>query len=195
MGLAAYARRVAEPLRRLRLDELTPELQALLGARVERLGYLGEFFAIAGQQPDALACFYRFTETVKDALPWRLTEVVALTVAALTGNAYERVQHERLALSLGMDHATVAALAHCTPGFAELSEAERAAALLAREMVRRLGHGAGDALAELSERTSEPVAVACALLIGRYLAHAAISNAFGLQPPVQSPLTLEVAGA
>jgi alkylhydroperoxidase family enzyme len=185
-------------LTRLAFEQLPPGLQELLAPRVQRLGYLGEFYAVAGQQPEVLAHFYRFTESLKDALPWRLTEVVALTVAALTGNAYERVQHERLALKLGMDADIVAALARAETDAegetAQLNDAERAAARLAREMVSSLGHSAPDALSKLTDRTDERVAVACALLVGRYLAHAAISNAFGLQPPISSPFADRAAG-
>jgi len=182
-------------LTRLSFDQLTPDLRALLAPRVERLGYLGEFYSVADHQPEVLAHFYRFTEALKDALPWRLTEVVALTVAARAGNAYERVQHERLALKLGMDAVTARAL---TRGEAEaaagLDSAEKAAARLAREMVDSLGQTAADALSELAESTDEEIAVGCALLAGRYLAHAAISNAFGLLPPVDSPFA-QPAGA
>jgi alkylhydroperoxidase family enzyme len=182
-------------LTRLRYEELEPELRALLAPRVERLGYLGEFFAVAGQQPEALADFHRFTESLKAALPWRLTEVIALTVAALTDNAYERVQHERLALNLGMDRATVAALARGEADHADLDDAERAAAKLARAMVESVGRDAGAALDDLARHTSEAQAIACALMAGRYLAHAAISNAFRLHPPVASPLAEVAANA
>ncbi len=175
-------------LTRLPFEQLTPELRELLAPRVARLGYLGEFYSVAGHQPEVLAHFYRFTESLKAALPWQLTEVVALTVAALTGNAYERVQHERLALILGMDGDVVRGLAR---GQAEtvdgLDSAERAAAHLARDMTENLGHTASDALSNLAESTNESVAVGCALLAGRYLAHAAISSAFSLRPPVDSP--------
>jgi alkylhydroperoxidase family enzyme len=175
-------------LTRLRYEELEPELRALLAPRVERLGYLGEFFAVAGQQPDALAHFHRFTDSLKAALPWRLTEVIALTVAALADNAYERVQHERLALTLGMDRASVAALARGDADDADLDDAERAAARVARAMAESVGRDADSALDALALHTDEPTAIACALMAGRYLAHAAISNAFGLRPPVASPL-------
>ena len=63
--------------------------------RVERLGYLGEFFQCAANVPDALLAFDVFTAALKRALPDRVTEVVALTVATRLGNAYERHQHER----------------------------------------------------------------------------------------------------
>ena len=68
---------------------------------MRRLGYLGEFFQCAANQPDALVCFQDFTEALKQALPDPITEVVALTAAQLMDNAYERVQHERLSLKLG----------------------------------------------------------------------------------------------
>ena len=86
---------------RLSLKEMTPALQESLRPRVERLGYLGEFFQCAAHQPQALMSFMSFTEDLKQALPDNLTEVVALSVATLMGNAYERVQHERLSLKLG----------------------------------------------------------------------------------------------
>src|SRR5205823_5487838 len=68
---------------------------------VERLNYLGEFFQCTGHQPRALMSFYMLTEDLKETLPDSLTELVALTIAAKMRNAYERVQHERLALKLG----------------------------------------------------------------------------------------------
>ena len=84
---------------RLALDELEPALADKLRARVARLGYLGEFFSCAGHQPAALAGFVDFTEALKDALPERLTQLCALSVAGELGNDYERNQHERLALA------------------------------------------------------------------------------------------------
>lgn len=186
-------------LERIRLEELTPELKGLLEPRVARLGYLGEFFAIAAQQPDALAHFHRFTESLKAVLPWRVTEVIALTVAALTGNGYERVQHERLALTLEMDRETVAALAAGKPEDARLDDVELTVAALAKAMVDGSSGEAQDALARLTELTGGPFAVGCTLLVGRYLAHAAIGSAFGVRPPVLSPFandaTTGLAGA
>ena len=85
-------------------------LRSRLKARVDRLGYLGEFFQVAAHQPEALAGFIAFTEALKEHLDWRLAEVIALTVATETGNAYERVQHERLALTLGMTESEVRGL-------------------------------------------------------------------------------------
>src|SRR5258708_29808144 len=92
---------------RLSMAELDPDLAELLRPKVERLNYLGEFFQFTGHQPRALISFYTLTEDLKKALPDNLTELVALTVATLMDNAYERVQHERLALKLGLSGAWI----------------------------------------------------------------------------------------
>jgi hypothetical protein len=73
----------------LRLGDMPPELQDPLRPRVERLGYLGELFERAAHQPEALAAFYRWTESLKTALPFRIVEAFgmdqrqALAVAAV----------------------------------------------------------------------------------------------------------------
>ena len=103
----------------LDLADLPDDLRRQLAPRVQRLGYLGDFFRYCGHQPDALLHFYLFTEALKDALPPDLTEAVALTVAAASGNDYERAQHERLARRLGFSDPWIAALAgsgHSPPG-------------------------------------------------------------------------------
>src|SRR6201987_4196063 len=92
---------------RLRREKLHPDLQSYLRPRIERLGYLGEFFQCAAHQPEALLSFLEFTDHLKHALPENLTEVVSLSVAQLMNNGYERVQHERLSLKLGFSEAWV----------------------------------------------------------------------------------------
>src|SRR5918912_3462672 len=120
---------------RLSYEQLDPELAELLRPKVERLKYLGEFFQCTGHQPRALASFHRLTEDLKEALPDNLTELVALTVAAALGNAYERVQHERLALKLGFTEAWVREVVSLgARGGGELSEAERLTQRLALDV-------------------------------------------------------------
>jgi hypothetical protein len=75
---------------RLQLADLSIELQQLLRRRVDRLGYLGEFFQAMGHQPEALAHFVGWTESLKRALPKNLTELIALTVSTRAENDYER---------------------------------------------------------------------------------------------------------
>jgi alkylhydroperoxidase family enzyme len=87
---------------RISHEELPEELVSFLKPRVERLGYLGEFYRCMAHQPEALLSFLEHTEYLKHALPGNLTEVVSLTTARLMDNAYERVQHERLSVKLGL---------------------------------------------------------------------------------------------
>jgi alkylhydroperoxidase family enzyme len=170
------------------LQDFPTALRERLAPRVERLGYLGDFFTHAAHQPDALLHFYDFTESLKAVIPERIVEIIALTVAADTDAEYERVQHERLALMIGMDAIEVQALAagalHRFPSF---SPAERAAHVLATCVTKRWGHGCGPAFLRLKRLIGEPVAVACLLLAGRYVAHATVANVWGLLAPVPSP--------
>src|SRR5258708_39733101 len=100
---------------RLSREKLHPELEAFLQPRIERLGYLGEFFQCTAHQPEALLSFLEFTDHLKHALPNNLTEVVSLTVAQLMNNRYERVQHERLPANPGPSEASArGALRICT---------------------------------------------------------------------------------
>ena len=100
---------------RISHEELPNELASFLKPRVERLGYLGEFFQCTAHQPEALLSFLELTEHLKYALPGNLTEVVSLTIARLMDNAYERVQHERLSLKLGLSTEWVLGILQVTP--------------------------------------------------------------------------------
>ncbi|MEZ5075923.1 MAG: carboxymuconolactone decarboxylase family protein [Solirubrobacterales bacterium] len=171
---------------RIPFDQLPDGLREQLRPRVERLGYLGEFFQVAAHQPDALTHFAAFTESLKEALPDRLVEAVALTVASRTGNDYERVQHERLALALGVDRDEVSALV--SGELDGLDAATRAAAELAGEVCAARGGSCAAGYERLERRVGPEVAVGCLMLAGRYLAHATMANTWGLEPPVESPL-------
>lgn len=171
---------------RIPFEQLPEDLREQLRPRVERLGYLGEFFQVAAHQPGALSHFAAFTEALKAALPAPLTEAIALTVATATGNDYERVQHERLALSLGIEEATVRALV--AGELDRLDPEPRAAAELAAEVVAARGGSCAASYRRLEDLVGAEVAVGCLMVAGRYLAHATMSNTWGLTPPVASPL-------
>ena len=166
--------------------EMAPELAAMLRPRVERLGYLGEFFRYTAHQPRALLSFLGFTEDLKRALPDKLTEVVALTVASLMGNAYERVQHERLSLKLGFGESWVRDVLAGQGG--GLSEQEKSVQRLALAVVHRRGHDTGPELEAVVKSIGPEKAIAVLMLIGRYVTHALIVNSLDLAPPVPSPL-------
>jgi alkylhydroperoxidase family enzyme len=175
---------------RLEFEEMKPGLAEMLRPRVERLGYLGEFFKCAGHQPQALMSFMQFTEDLKHALPDRLTEVVALTVATVYENAYERIQHERLSLKLGFGESWVrGVIALKADGSGGMSEAEILAQKLTMAVIERRGHNTNVDLDAVIKAIGHEQAVAVLMLIGRYITHALIVNSMNLAPPVPSPLT------
>lgn len=169
--------------------ELPADLAAALRPRVERLGYLGEFFRYAAHQPQALMSFMQFTEDLKRALPDNLTEVVALSVAVLLDNAYERVQHERLSLQRGLGEnwvREVLSLRSATDGI--LSEAETSLQKLVIAVVTRKGKNAAAELDQVVRAIGPAMTMAVLMLIGRYVTHALIVNTLNLAAPVSSPL-------
>ncbi len=174
---------------RLGLDQMDAELAEMLRPRVQRLGYLGEFFQCAANSPEPLKHFYRLTESLKKALPDRITEVVALTVAAQAQNNYERVQHERLSLKLGFGEPWIRAVLRRDPrAETSLSAGERAVQLLTLAALEDYGHGVRAELEAVVSTIGPEQAIAVLILIGRYVTHAQIVNALDLEPPVASPL-------
>jgi len=174
---------------RLSPEQLPAEVAELLRPRVERLGYLGEFFRCAAHQPAALVSFMTFTEDLKKALPDRLTEIVALTVATELDNDYERHQHERLCLKLGYDEQWIRDIERREPaGARSLTPAERAVQALTVAVLRRHGKGTTGELETVVTHTCAAQAMAVLMLIGRYVTHALIVNALNLAAPVPSPL-------
>jgi alkylhydroperoxidase family enzyme len=164
-------------------EAMPPHLQERIGAQVARLGYVGGFFGLAAHQPAALHAFVDFTEALKGALPFRLSEVVALTVAGTLGNDYEFDQHLRLCRARGLEEAWIAAvLADGAPDTGVLTTTEVAVGGLARACA----HGTDGAreLAVLVADQGQATAVAVLLLVGRYVAHATVSRAFGLRSPI-----------
>src|SRR5215813_617219 len=174
---------------RLSMSDLDPELATVLRPRVERLNYLGEFFQCTGHQPQALISFYNLTENLKEALPDNLTELVALTVAAKLDNAYERVQHESLALKLGFNETWIRQVLSLEPQLQpDLSGQEIRVQQLAIAMVERHGKKTTAELREVVDAIGHAQTVAVLMLIGRYVMHSLIANSLELEPPVSSPL-------
>jgi alkylhydroperoxidase family enzyme len=172
---------------RLTFDELAPPLAVVLQARVKRLGYLGEFFRVAGHQPAALQGFVEFTEAAKAALEKRHVEVLALTVASHFGNRYELNQHERLAVRLGFGRDWVAAIEQLAPDTAPLlSDTERLLQRFALLSVRSHGMEGQDHFDQLLDVIGKDAAVAALLVVSRYVAHAYMINVLQIEPPVPS---------
>ena len=174
------------PIPRLEMEQLEPRLRQALVGRVARLGYLGEFFKCAALQPDSLLAFMQLTDALKNALPDRLTELVALTVTTATGNEYERNQHERLCERLGYDWSWTAAVTGRGSGPSPLSPDEQAVRRLTLSALGTNGRGLSRELAEVVQAIGPAQAMAILMLVGRHWMHALIVNALGLNPPVPS---------
>jgi alkylhydroperoxidase family enzyme len=168
------------------MDELRPDLRAALEPRVQRLGYLGEFFKCTGHQPDALRSFMALTDDLKRALPDDLTELVALTVATAMANDYERNQHERLAEKLGRGREWIAAVEALDADSPLLSEQQRVLQRLAVRLISQRGQQTGPDLDAVVAAIGPEQAVAVLMLVGRYVAHALVVNSLELAPPVSS---------
>jgi alkylhydroperoxidase family enzyme len=174
---------------RLSQDKLHPDLEAFLRPRIERLGYLGEFFQCTAHQPEALLSFLEFTNHLKHALPNNLTEVVSLSVAQLMDNRYERVQHERLSLKLGLGEDWLReVLSLSADGQGALSEQEVLVQRLVVAVVNRNGHDTTRELEAVIQSIGPAMTIAVLMLIGRYMSHAMIVNSLNLDAPVPSPL-------
>lgn len=172
---------------RLSFEELTPDVQDVLREKYERLGYLGEFFSCTAHQPEILASFMEMTENLKKALPDRLTEAGALTMAVLMDNSYERHQHERLSKKLGFGDPWIAAIEQVSPDTAPLlSEEERALQRLAIALIQRRGKQTAAELDSVIDLIGKERAIAVLFLVGRYMTHALIVNCLALAPPVPS---------
>ena len=174
---------------RIAMEAMPPALSAMLRPKVERLGYLGEFFQCTANQPEALRSFMQFTDDLKAALPDNLTEIVALTVSAYMSNSYERHQHERFCLKSGFTNDWIhQVLALSVDSASALKPEERAVQQLALAVLETNGQGARRELEGVIEAIGARHAIAVLLLIGRYMTHAVLVNTLGLAPPVSSPL-------
>ncbi|MFM0004359.1 MULTISPECIES: hypothetical protein [Paraburkholderia] len=178
---------MSDRIPRLEMAEMRPDLAAYLTPRVERLRYLGELFKCVGHAPDVTLQFMHFTDALKHALPDRLTELGALTVASYMENRYERHQHERLSEKLGFPRTWIAQVNRLDPAAAtELSDVEKVAQTYALKALRTRGLEAQAEFDTLARLLSPAEAMAFVMLIGRYVTHALAVNTLGLKPPVPS---------
>lgn len=180
-------KRTEKSLTAIDYDALPQGLSDLLRPKVERLGYLGDFFRHMAHAPAPLEAFIRFTETTLAQVPKSLAEVIALSIATETENAYERTQHERLSIALGFSAEWVGAVCLLSPDDAPgLTSEERLVQKLALDAVRTHGRTAQAHVAAANQIFDPEILASLLFLIGRYTAHAAISNLLGLKAPVAS---------
>ncbi len=172
---------------RLRFDELRDDIAAALETKFRRLGYLGEFFAATAHQPDALMAFIEFTDCAKGELDSRFVEVIALTVATMKLVAYEKNQHERLAVKLGYGRDWVAAVEALAPEqTSALTDDERTVQRFVIAAVERDGHDTSALLDAVVAVLGHAGAIAVLMVMGRYTTHAIMVNSLGIAAPVPS---------
>jgi alkylhydroperoxidase family enzyme len=175
---------MSDKIPRLSTEEMPPALASFLSPRVKRLGYLGEFFQCTAHQPEALLSFLEFTEHLKHALPNSLAEVIALSVAVLMDNDYERVQHERLSIKLGFSEGWLReVLSLVDDGPRILTHQEWAVQRLVIAVTKRGGRKTTPEFEAVTRAIGPSHAMAVLMLTGRYVAHALIVNTLNLAPP------------
>lgn len=165
-------------------DDLPSDLKEQLRTRVDRLGYLGDWFRCTAHQPTALSYFVSFTETLKEALDPDVVETIALTAASKLGNSYEQNQHEQLARKSGRTDAWIRALVEDTNVERELTPLQYRIYQLTVATIDRTDPG-GE-MQSVVNAIGEVPAVAVLLLIARFVAHSVVASALQLEPPVPS---------
>ncbi len=172
---------------RIEFEDLEPTLKEVFRPRVERLGYLGEFFKVMSHAPDTMGGFYTITESLKKQLPDNFTEIVSLALSSRLGNLYEQYQNERLSLKLGLTKEWVAeALTPKTGKDSIFTPEEKAVQTFAIAVMANKGQGVDAELDAVITAIGPERTVAVMWLIGRTVTHALISNTLRLDPPVGS---------
>lgn len=172
---------------RLGSDALDPSLREFLKPTVDRLGYLGEFFQVAGHVPGAIPAFMQYTGAVKAPLADAQNEVLALTVCAALEADYELIQHERLSKRLGFPLEWIAAAEGRLGSHpSALKDDERALQALALAMVTSHGLRCEAELRGVVQAIGQQKAVAALLQVSRFVHIALLCNALKLTLPVPS---------
>jgi hypothetical protein len=179
---------------RIPYEEFDAGLKEALRPKVERLGYCGEIWQIGANVPKSMLSFCNLTEDLKDEMPMKVVELVALTVAGVMGNVYERNQHERLADKLGYGRDWIAAVNKLEGDAATgLSEEEREIQKFAIAAVYRRGMDCEKLFADVVKAVGPKTATGVLLSVGRCMMHAIFRNVLDLEPPVTSLFAKEKA--
>lgn len=189
---------MSDRIPRIDYEDLEPNLKEVFRPRVERLGYLGEFFKVMSHAPETMGGFYTITESLKKELPDNYTEIVSLSLSSRLGNLYEQYQNERLSRKLGFSDAWIAeAITPKKDADSTFSAEEKAVQRFAIAVMEHKGQGVDRELDDIITAIGPEKTVAVMWLIGRTVTHALISNTLRLDPPVGSIFdeTAEKAGS
>lgn len=178
---------MSDRIPRIEYEDLEPNLKEVFRPRVERLGYLGEFFKVMSHAPDTMGGFYTITESLKKALPDNFTEIVSLSLSSRLGNLYEQYQNERLSRKLGFSDDWIAEAITPRDGKdSTFTPEEKAVQRFAIAVMENKGQGVDAELENVISAIGPEQTVAVMWLIGRTVTHALISNTLRLDPPVGS---------
>lgn len=178
---------MSDKLPRIAFEDIEPALKELFRPRVERLGYLGEFFRVMSAAPETMTGFFTITESLKKVLPDNLTEIVSLALSSRLGNLYEQYQNERLSLKMGLTKDWVAEAITPRSGKDSIfTPEEKAVQAFAIAVMENRGQGVDGELDAVIAAIGPEKTVGVMWLIGRTVTHALISNTLKLAPPVTS---------
>jgi len=184
---ANQAKKGGAKIPRIPFEDFEPGLKESLRPKVERLGYCGEIWQIGANVPKSMLSFCNITEDLKDEIPMKIVELVALTVAGVMDNTYERNQHENLADKLGYGRDWIAAVNGLKADEAEaLSPDERKIQKFVIAAIYRRGQDCGKLFDDVVEAVGPKSATGILLSIGRCVQHAIFRNVLELEPPVKS---------
>ncbi len=177
----------ADGIPRIPFESFGEELRESLRPKVERLGYCGEIWQVGANMPRSMYFFCELTEALKEEMDSKTVELVALTVAGVMGNSYERNQHEALSEKLGYGREWIAAVnqLQAEPG-GVLSDGECAIQKYVMAAIYRRGHDCQDLFKAVVEAVGPGQATGIALSVGRCMMHAILRNTLALEPPVPS---------
>ncbi len=172
---------------RIPYEDFEPGLKESLRPKVERLGYCGEIWQIGANVPKSMLSFANLTEDLKVEMPAKIVELVALTVAGVMGNVYERNQHEHLADKLGYGRDWIAAVNKLEGDAATvLSEEERKIQKFVIAAIYRRGMDCKALFEDMARLVGPKTATGILISVGRCITHAIFVNTLELEPPVTS---------
>jgi hypothetical protein len=178
---------VSDIVPRIEFEDIEPGLKELFRPRVERLGYLGEFFRVMSACPETMKGFFTITESLKKELPDNLSQLISVALSSRLGNTYEQYQNERLSLKLGLSQEWVrSALGSVDDPASVLTPEEKAVQRYAIAAGQGIGRGVEDEFKALVAAVGPRKAIAVMWLVARTISHAMISNTLHLASPVTS---------
>lgn len=172
---------------RVKRETLPPSLAAQLNAIENRLGYLNELFLLQSHVPASVDSFMMYTQAVKAPLSDRQNELVALAACTELNAEAELIQHERLALRLGLSREFVAAAEGREGSDTEvLADDEKLVKEVVRELIKNMGRGCEPILARLASSIGKESAMAVLLQTTRFMMIGVWGHVFQVQLPVSS---------